>query len=254
MAGSLRMVVCLAAVGGELSGMAVRLLWERCSRRGRLGRCLADLEENGKVRLVGEGRLDRRVLRLTEDGRGEAQGGIDPPSRWSRRWDRRWRIVAFDIPESATALRTRLRRRLHEFRFGWLQNSVWISPDPIDAFRAGLNEKTTFPDSLTFLEAATVGGESSEAMVAAAWDFPALAKSHAGYLDVLRLRPGARRPFESWANWVGTEQRAWRRVSRLDPFLPRELLPDGYVGEQVWAARREAFAEFGSVLAKVLAV
>ncbi len=247
------MVVCLAAVGGELSGMAVRLLWERCSRRGRLGRCLAGLEADGKVRLVGEGRLDRRILRLTEDGCREAQGGIDPPSRWSRRWDRRWRIVAFDIPESATALRTRLRRRLHEFRFGWLQNSVWISPDPIGAFRAGLNEKTTFPDSLTFLEAATVGGESSEAMVAAAWDFAALAKSYAAYFEVLRLRPGTRRRFESWASWVGTEERAWRRILRLDPFLPRELQPAGYLGERAWAARREAFAEFGSVLARSLA-
>ncbi len=253
MAGSLRMVVCLAAAGGELSGTAVRFLWERLSRRGRLGRSLERLEETGKIRLVGAGHLDQRILRLTEDGRRAAQGGIDPPSCWSRPWDRRWRIVAFDIPEASAALRTRLRRRLHEFRFGWLQNSVWLSPDPIDEFRAKLHEKTTFPDSLTFLEASPVGGESNDAMVSAAWDFPVLAKGYADYLEILRLRPGSRRPFESWVNWLRLEQRGWRRIVRLDPFLPRELLPAGYRGEQVWAARQEAFGEFGAALTKATA-
>jgi len=250
MAGSIRVVLCLAAIGGELSGMAVRSLWANCSRQGRLGQSLKRLEESGKIVLHGEGRIDQRVLHLTEEGRREAQGGVDPPALWSRSWDRRWRIVAFDIPESATALRTRLRRRLHEFRFGWLQNSVWISPDPIDDFRAKLNEKDSIPDSLTFLEAAPIGGESSDAMVSAAWDFLALAHSYTAYLDILRLRPARVRGIEPWINWFQTEQRAWRQIARLDPFLPHELLPSGYLGQQAWAARQEAMSDFGTIFAK----
>ncbi len=244
------MVFCLAAVGGDLTGLAAHALWRTFSREGRLWQCLKRLEQTGLVSVHGEGRIDQRVLRLTDAGRREAQGGIDPPALWARRWDRRWRIVAFDIPESATALRTRLRRRLHDYRFGWLQNSVWLSPDPIDEFRAALNEKNPFPDSLTFLEAAPAGGESNDALVAATWDFHALGKSHAAYLDILRLRPGRSRPLEAWTKWLQTEQRAWRRIARADPFLPEELLPNGYLGQQVWTARQQAMADFATAVSR----
>lgn len=250
MAGSWWFVISLAAAGGELSGAVARALWEKCSRGGRLRHHLQRLGEAGRIHFDGDGPLDERILRLTDEGRRWTQGGVDPLARWARRWDRHWRIVAFDIPESSTALRTRLRRRLHEHRFGWLQNSVWISPDPIDDFRARLNEKKIVPDSLMFLQATTIGGESSEAMVLAAWDFDALAKGYAAYLDILRLRPGVGHGLAAWFEWLATESRAWRQIVRRDPFLPEVLLPQGYRGVEAWAARKEALAGFTAVLAR----
>ncbi len=246
------MILWLAGTGGELSITTMQALWTRFSIPGRLAEHLRRLEAKGSISIHGDGRIDKRVLRLTEDGNRAAQCGIDPPAAWSRGWDGCWRIVAFDIPESAKALRARLRRRLHEHRFGWLQNSVWISPDPIDDFRAKLDEKNTLPDSLTFLKATTAGGESSAAMVAAAWDFHDLAKRHAAYLDILRLRPGRTRGFDSWFQWLATEQKAWRRIATLDPFLPKELNPPEYAGPSVWKARREAMDDFRSATNKAL--
>jgi len=251
MAGSLRVVLGLAALGGEVSVALARLLWENLSRQGRLVQSVRRLEASGKIVLHGDGDLDQRILRLTEEGRRLAQGGIDPPSLWARAWDGRWRIVAFDIPESATALRTRLRRRLHEYRFGWLQNSVWICPDPIDEFRARFSEQHTVPDSLTFFEAGPVGGESHDAIVRSAWDFAALAKSYASYLDVLRLRPGRNRGAPAWLGWIETEYRAWRQIIRQDPFLPTQLLPTDYLGREAWSARQEAFADCATVLTRL---
>ena len=246
------MILGIAAVGGELSGALTRILWERLSQQGRLNRHLLRLETSGKIVLRGEGPLDQSIVRLTDEGRRFANAGIDPPALWARPWDGRWRIVAFDIPESATALRTRLRRRLHEFRFGWLQNSVWICPDAIDEFRGKLSEKNTVPDSLTFLEARTIGGESHEAMVSSAWDFTALAKGYTRYFDILRLLPGRTRGVAAWRNWIEAEHRAWRQLVRRDPFLPTQLLPADYLGRKAWAARQETFAVCSTALTRLL--
>ena len=245
------MILVLAAAGHEMSGALARLLWEKLSLKGRLHQSLLRLEASGKIVLHGKGALDQRIIRLTEDGQRLACG-VDPPSRWSRPWDGLWRIVAFDIPESATALRTRLRRRLHEYRFGWLQNSVWICPDTIDEFRAKLSEKNTVPDSLTFLEAKAIGGESHEAMVHSAWDFEALAKGYTSYFNILRLRPGRTRGLDAWQSWIEAEHRAWRQLVRRDPFLPAQLLPANYPGRKAWAARQEAFADCSAALTKLV--
>jgi len=90
---------------------------------------------------------------------------------------RRWRLVVFDIPESSRSLRTHLRAFLRDCRFGWLQNSVWISPDPVDAFRQELGETGLVPESLTYFEARPVGGESPAALVNSAWDIARLRRT-----------------------------------------------------------------------------
>jgi phenylacetic acid degradation operon negative regulatory protein len=181
---------------------------------------------------------------LTADGQRTCQAKTDPETLWARPWDGVWRIVAFDIPETDASLRARLRRKLHEHRFGWLQNSVWISPDPVDEFRALMSEKRLLPESLTLLEARPSGGESNEAMVASAWDFAALDKSHERYLEILRLRPGRLQKPTAWLSWLETEHRAWTHLTQQDPFLPQVLLPRFYRGQAILRTRQEALAAF----------
>ena len=106
------------------------------------------------------------------------------------------------------------------------------------------------PDSLTFLEATTIGGESHSAIVKSAWDFDALAKEYESYFAILRLRPGAARGLESWRDWIEAEHRAWAQLVRRDPFLPEQLLPNNYQGREAWAARQEAFADCSAALVK----
>jgi hypothetical protein len=62
-------------------------------------------------------------------------GGRDPEAQWARPWDGQWRLVLFDVPTGQNAQRERLRRYLRDKGFGYLQNSVWISPDPLTAER-----------------------------------------------------------------------------------------------------------------------
>ena len=242
------MILGLAAAGGEVSGAFARMLWKSISRQGRLAQTLHRLQRAGIIDIHGTGPLDERIIRLTTAGNSQARAWISPAELWARRWDGSWRIVAFDIPETDAALRVRLRRKLHEYRFGWLQNSVWISPDPIEDFHAKLGEKLLLPESLTVFEAHPVGGESHESIVKSAWDFSALDKAFSHYFDLLRLRPNRLQGPAVWLSWLDTEHCAWREIVRLDPFLPAPLHPKGYRGRAAWSARMEALAAFPTAL------
>ncbi len=248
MAGSYRFLLALGAVGGEISGALAHQLWEKVSTKARLAQAYRRLQATGKIEVHGAGPVDERIIRLTADGQSECRAGVDPPALWARPWDGIWRIVAFDIPEIDASLRTRLRRRLHEHRFGWLQNSVWISPDPIDEFHAKANEPQLLPESLTVFEAKPAGGEDNESLATSAWDFAVLDRKHEEYLQLLRLRPERFRKSTTWLPWLETERRAWACVVRSDPFLPRRLHPRGYRGPEVWTARQSALADFRDAL------
>ncbi len=149
MAGSIRFLLALGAIGGEATGAVAHTLWHKFSTTGRRTEAYRRLQASGHIEISGSGPLDERIVRLTAQGSLACRANLDPERLWSRPWDGTWRIVAFDIPETDSKIRAQLRRKLHELRFGWLQNSVWISPDPTDDFRALLSEKRLLPESLT---------------------------------------------------------------------------------------------------------
>jgi phenylacetic acid degradation operon negative regulatory protein len=249
MAGSIFMMLSLLAMGGEMAEKTARWVLARTTRSGRLYRHLARLEAAGAIVRSNSGPLDNRVLRLTAQGHRRLLGVGDPEAEWSRPWDGVWRIVAFDIPEVSSARRAKLRRRLHEHRFGWLQNSVWISPDPVDDFRQAVGETGFNPECLAIFEARAAGGENPAALVNGAWDFPQLAKDYGNYREVLRLRPDRIvGTAAAWFRWLESEHRAWRRIVRRDPFLPAVLLPLDYPGRAVWAMRLKTLREFATAV------
>src|SRR5438093_2504517 len=92
-----------------------------------------------------------RLYRLTAQGRLHILGGRDPEERWSRHWDGQWRMVLFDVPTRQNAQRERLRRYLRHKGFGYLQNSVWITPDPLPEERQILRGGKINVESLLLL-------------------------------------------------------------------------------------------------------
>lgn len=168
-----------------------------------------------------------------------ALGGMDPEAGWARKWDGRWRLVLFDIPESHRAHRMRLCRGLRELRFGYLQNSVWVSPDPpveIGRMLLGLDIDV---EMLTLMEARPCGGESDSDLVAGAWDFARINRDYEVYLEVLEDMPFSKSG-RSWSAWIEVEWKAWRRALSGDPLLPAELLPAGYRGREVFQRRMKS--------------
>jgi phenylacetic acid degradation operon negative regulatory protein len=215
---------------------------------------MKDLESGGLIGGTGTGPLDERLFRITRRGRAAFLGEIDPEALWTRTWDGVWRLAMFDVPQVHASLRTRLRRKLRELRFGWLQNSVWLSPDPVSQLIGQLTQKDVTVESLFFIEGRPAGGETDAELVAGAWDFAELAKQHATYLKLLRTRPSFGRQTKSaeWSAWLESESRAWRAVARRDPFLPAPLLPADYAGRTVWQARRDALHASSRAIADAL--
>ncbi len=249
------LLLVMAADGIEATGRSLQRIWQHASRAGRLDRALRRLLRKGQVDPTGSEEVDARLFRITLAGRQALLGDIEPEALWSRKWDGKWRLALFDVPQTHVALRTRLRRKLRELRFGWLQNSVWVSPDPVDVLTRLFEQEKGSVENLAFLEARPAGLVTDQELVAGAWDFERLARLQEVYLKVLRLRParGRRAEVSAWLAWAETEQRAWLEVKRHDPFLPEVLWPEGYAGRRIWSERLKALHEAGGALARLAA-
>ena len=235
----------------EAGGSALARLFHEMSPEGQVERHLNYLVRAGWLHRAGEGRIDRRIFSLTDSGRARALGGDDPEKLWARSWSGKWTLVAFDVPESKQDLRARLRRKLRRLRFGWLQNSVWISPDAAGVVTRDLGVAGIAPDSLSIFEASPAGGESAADIVTSAWDFAQLERDYTSFRKVLDHRPsGGRFEASRWRKWIEQELQAWRRICVSDPFLPEVLLPAGYPGQKAWRQRVQIYGEIGRALAE----
>jgi len=190
---------------------------------------------------------DDRLYRLTAQGRMHVLGGRDPEAQWARPWDGRWRLVLFDVPTGQNAQRERLRRYLRDKGFGYLQNSVWISPDPLVQEREILRGGKINVESLLLLEARPCAGESDAEIVAGAWDFERINRRYAHHLKVLKERPGGALRNDAAAKallrWAGSEREAWLDAVTSDPLLPGRILPADYLGQQAWRTRVEVLRD-----------
>jgi len=192
---------------------------------------------------------DDRLYRLTAQGRLHVLGGRDPEERWARSWDGQWRLVLFDVPTGQNAHRERLRRYLRDKGFGYLQNSVWITPDPLDQERQILGVGKINVESLVLLEARPCAGESDAEIVAGAWDFGQINRRYARHLKTLEERPGGVLRNDATAKamlrWAATEHEAWLDAVTNDPLLPGRILPSDYLGQLAWRRRVEVLRDAG---------
>src|SRR5206468_343042 len=170
-----------------------------------------------------------RVYRLTAQGRLRAIGGRDPQVRWSREWDGRWRLVLFDVPTARNTQRTRLRRYLRDKGFGYLQNSVWITPDSLAEEQRILGGGKIDVESLILLEARPCAGETDAEIVAGAWDFERINRRYTRHLKILDERPGGPLRNDAAAKallrWAAAEREAWLQAGTSDPLLPGRMRP-----------------------------
>ena len=183
---------------------------------------------------------DRRIIRLTELGRQSIVPAVDPDQQWARRWDGIWRFVLFDVAEHDRKLRDRLRRELAATRLGYLQGSVWVSPDPLANLRRTISSLTADPEALLFIEGRPCAGERDASIVAGAWNFARINEAYRRYLIVHDSIPTPADSSQRWRPWLAAEREAWQEAASIDPFLPACLLPPDYLGRKAVRARRRA--------------
>ena len=225
--------------------------YESWAYRNGFLRQIATLE---KARILERkrGGPDERIYRLSMQGRLHALGGRDPQERWTRSWNGQWRMVLFDVPTGQNTHRTRLRRYLSGKGFGYLQNSVWITPDPLDEECQVLGDGKINVEKLLLLEARPCAGESDMEMVLGAWDFEHINRLYAIHLKVLEDRPASVLHSETAAkallSWAKAERAAWLSAVTKDPLLPQKILPRHYLGQQAWKRRAEVLRAAGQQL------
>ncbi|HWD21049.1 MAG TPA: hypothetical protein VHB20_17410 [Verrucomicrobiae bacterium] len=188
-----------------------------------------------------------RLYRLTAEGRLHALGGRNPLAQWGRAWDGQWRIVVFDIPTAREAYRMQLWRRLKERSFGYLQGSVWVTPDSVGPELKRMEEGVINVKSLLLLEGRPCAGESDAEIVNGAWDFKQINHRYQQHMKVLAERPERNLQTEAAAKelqqWAAKEREAWLHAVRWDPLLPEQLWPKGYLGPEAWKRKMQAFRQ-----------
>ena len=216
-------------------------------------RQIDELERQSFIEAHGSS-MDSRMHRLTDAGRWQALGGKDPLKQWERQWDGLWRLVIFDVPVEQNRLRDKFRLYLRKRGFGFLQNSVWTTPDPVEEEREFILKGHANVKQLMVLESSPCGGESDQDIVAAAWDFDQIEHNYIQYSSVLKRRPRGTLSDEKIAHgfrsWAREERMAWQEVLAQDPFLPSALLPDGYIGKEIWRQRIETLRLAGEQIAQ----
>jgi len=146
-------------------------------------------------------------------------------------WDGQWLLLIVSVPEEQRALGHRLRRRLTWAGFGSLGQGTWITPHTdleAEATRI-LDELGTLPHTLSFVSRfGKIGLEAD--LVAQAWDIDELASRYREFMARFRSvrARGDADAFVALTRLV----HEWRRFAFLDPVLPAELLPAGWVGAQ----------------------
>ena len=217
--------------------------FEAWAWRNGLSRRLAELAREQLIERHPDPDLTR-VVRLTEAGVRLALGGRDPMKEWERAWDGNWRMVLFDVPMGQDDLRQQLLRVLRRRNFGYLQKSVWVSPDATADVRATLGESRVQADAFLVMEGRPAAGESDAEIVQGAWDFGIINRRYEHYLVVTEKLPRTR---SGVVDWVQRENSAWKAALKIDPLLPARLLPPDYRGTAALQRRRHVCAHLAAL-------
>lgn len=225
--------------------------FEEWAYRGGFLRQIQELERRGMIESSPAGKAAKRVMRLTQKGALRALGGINPAERWDRPWDGAWRMAAFDLPEEKRSLRNALRKQLRDARFGCLQGSVWITPDPVEGLLDNLMKKSGEESrTILFFSGRPCDGAEDADLVKAAWNFDALGKAYRDYRAHLKTLPGSGDDLRvRLLDWGNVERDFWARCMSLDPLLPRVLWPPKYAGEKAWNERLRTLKAAGPIAA-----
>lgn len=202
----------------------------------------------GEQGIVESERVGRRTRwHLTPAGTSLLTTGAERIYSFGRRahdWDRTWLLVICSIPETQRAVRHRFRTQLTFEGFGFLAPTIAISPH-VDREKAA-NDIIAGLDltesAITFV--ATSGSLTPDrTILETAWDLDELTARYDEFVARFGGRvPTAETGAEAFGDVVLLVD-VWRRFPFGDPELPRELLPDGWIGStahRVFDMRREA--------------
>jgi phenylacetic acid degradation operon negative regulatory protein len=192
--------------------------------------------------------VTRRGRAILEQG---SQRIFEPPLDG---WDGQWRLVVYSLPEEKRELRNELRKKLIWYGFGNLAPGAWISPHNRQTKLEMILDDLAVRRHVSLFSGRHVGSLSDLELVARCWDIPALEEAYHSFVGrhqipydtlVAAYEAGEAVPTPE----VCFVRRFWltydfQPFPRKDPNLPRELLPDPWMG----SVARQLFAGYRHLL------
>jgi len=175
--------------------------------------------------LAAERRTGRAGYRLTETAIKDLEVGDGRIFRFGEANESDgWVLAIFSVPEHARAERHRLRSQLIRMGFGTVSAGVWIAPAALsDRSRAQM-----FAQGLDGYVTWFVGRLGAPVQPEQWWDLDSLRALYQAFLDHWTAYDGAETADAGHAVAFGNDLLlvdGWRQFPRIDPGLPRALLP-----------------------------
>lgn len=204
---------------------------------------IRSLRREGLLEAAGRG--PSRWVRPSPQGRLVAAGGFDPTRYWEEPWDGVWRMVTFDVPAARRKARKQILHWLKGRGYGRLQLSVWVHVRRVESLPSHWECADNGFGFVASLESRCPDPVQNAAIRSRAWDFDRINRGYRRFLDACdtnwgpKLSQGAGLEDRSATLWE--ERSSWQEVASADPFLPRKLWPETYLGPQAWRRHCEFY-------------
>jgi phenylacetic acid degradation operon negative regulatory protein len=197
------------------------------------GRGLLERQRDGRRVYFG---LTGRSTALLRDGRTR----IWQTGAVNDHWDGTWTLLSFSLPESWQRQRHDLRSQLAWSGFGPIQGGLWIAPGEVGVQQ--IVSDLGLEAHARVFHARAGALTDIGAMVADAYDLPALAERYDAFLARWDGPPPLADPLAARLSLMAE----WLHAIRRDPRLPVEHLPTGWPAaraEKVFRELETAYAE-----------
>ncbi len=227
-------VSALVRVAAEfgVTGNALRSALSRMTREG----WLSARRSEGRPRY----RLTQRGRTLIEEGTARIYG------RHRAAWDGRWLLVSYSLPERRRGQRDRLRQGLSFLGFGSLGNGIFVSPHDLRAEVRDLVLRAGVEREVTVQHGSLEWPRDPAERVARAWDLKEVERRYREFVAGVRRQLADERRLDDREafrrRFLLTH--GFRRFPFVDPDLPDELLPRGWIGREA----RDAFLKLNGAL------
>ncbi len=168
--------------------------------------------------------------------------------RKNERWDGTWNIITYSVPERLRDARDRLRLELGWFGYGPLSEATWISPYDLTAEVEDLAGRIGVKAYILSFRVRHHGSTQPTDIVARCWDLERIHRQYAGFIAQYRPMLESHVQRLSRGETIASSEcfvarfsliHEYRRLPYLDPDLPEELLPDGWLRPQAAALFRD---------------
>lgn len=237
----------------DVSEQAVRSTASRMARKGWLSSV-----KHGRHSYYS---LTPKAVSLLEEGTRQI---FNPPQD---EWDQTWYLITYAFSDKHTRKRHRLRNRLSWIGFGQLNNGTMISTRynnrEVDAILCDLKAHS----HVHIFQAKSLSTQDNHVLARESWDLDELERRYEQF--VAKYRPQFERDLRVHQNGNSPSlahyflQRFWlmheyRYFPFHDPYLPSELLPEGWMGNSAATLfqkyhnilQEKAFLYVNNILAK----